>query len=490
MKKIFLLALIAFSLAFPAFSQSNLVLNPSFEDDGGAPAIEKYNWRYYETWKKDSLRQGNRNLLTKNWWQPTAGTPDYLNSDRSSLFGFSTQTARTGKGRFGIIAGIGKNSFSSWLLHDENYSEYLETKLAKPLEKGKTYCVRYYVSLDKRSHFACDNFGAIISSSYISTPDYEGTLTEPSTPDLYISADDHFITTDEGWKMICITFVANGGEQFLTIGSFMKGYAKNRHEIKPSLHRGLRWMPDCKYSYYYIDDVSLAEVKSGEPLCTAAKDTVARNNLVILLDVSGSMQQKNFIDSIRIATLDFVNALNPADLVSIIAFHSDTQILVSSHPAGDTAFIRRSFEGIRSGGATNIGLALQSAYGQVRRHPLDPGNNRIILITDGRVHISDAMKKMMKSAADNEGVEFSVIFLGKLVPDEMVELADDMHGSALAADPSEASKVMIAQSPVNEVSSPYGSKKAGKIIVWHVLTKIFFPVILIGMAIMKVTRFM
>jgi len=33
-------------------------------------------------------------------------------------------------------------------------------------------------------------------------------------------AEDHYITSDEGWVMICDTFIAKGGERFLTLGSF------------------------------------------------------------------------------------------------------------------------------------------------------------------------------------------------------------------------------------------------------------------------------
>ncbi|CAN5324960.1 hypothetical protein BH09BAC5_BH09BAC5_00640 [soil metagenome] len=475
--------------AISLIAQQNLVPNPSFENDGGAPVIEKYNWHYFGSWKRDSLSEHNKNVLIKGWFQPTQGSPDYLNSDQSALFGFSTQTARTGKGRFGIIAGIGKNSFNSWLLHEENYSEYIETKLVKPLEKGKTYCIRYYVSLDKRSHFACEDFGAIVSSTFVTAPSYNGTLKTYTDNDVLIDSDNHFVTSDEGWKMICITFVANGGEQFLTIGSFMDEYAKNRHKVKSTEHRNLRWMANCKFAYYYFDDVSLTEVQPGEPLCEIVKDTVARNNLVMLLDVSGSMKQKNFIDSVRISTMEFLNTLNPTDLVSIIAFHSDTQILVSAHPAGDTAFIRKAFESIRSGGATNIGLALQAAYGQIRKNPLAKGNNSIILITDGRVHISSDLKKMMKTASEKEGISFSIIFRGKLVPDEMEKLAAEMNGTALAAAPTEAAKAMQSQTPSNEVMPTYNGRQTGRIITWHVLTKVFFPVILVGMLLVKLMHF-
>lgn len=474
-------------LAISGFCQVNLVPNPSFEADSAAPVIQKFYWRHYADWRKDSLTENNKHILTKSWSQPSGGTPDFLNSYRSSLFGFSSQTARTGRCRFGIIAGITKNSFNTWLLQDGNYSEYLETVLVKPLQAGKIYCIRYYVSLDKRSHFTANNFGAILSKTAINEPDNRGVLNSGSDRIQTIANDNHYITSDEGWVMICDTFIAKGGERFLTIGSFMDGFAKNRHDVKDSEHKGLRWMGNCKEAYYYIDDVSLTEVLPDEQLCSAAKDSIARNNIVILVDVSGSMEQKHFIDSVRIATLAFVQSMNPSDLVSIIAFNADTQVLVSSRHAADTAYIRNSFNGIRTGGATNIGLALQSAYGQVHQHPLNPGNNKVILLTDGRVHISEQMKKTMKSASENEGIDFSVIFLGKLVPDDMMKLAVDMGGTAIASEPSMAAKALTKEVPADAVVSPYGKTKPGKIIVWHVLTKVFFPVILFGMALIKVT---
>lgn len=475
------------SLAFSAFAQQNLVPNPSFEADSSAPIIQQFNWRHYANWRKDSLTENNKYILTKSWSQATDGTPDFLNSRHSSLFGFSTQTARTGKCRFGIIAGLTKNCCNSWLLENGNYSEYLETVLIKPLEAGKIYAVQYYVSLDKRSHFAANNFGAIVSKEAINQMENRGTLLGNANGEQLIASDNHYITSDEGWVLVCDTFIANGGERFLTIGSFMDGYAKNRHEVKKSLHKNLRWMAANKEAYYYVDDVSLVEIKSGEQICGAARDSIARNNIVILVDVSGSMEQKKFIDSVKISTLDFIRSLNPADLVSIIAFNADTQVLVSCRNARDTAEIRQALEHIKTGGATNIGLALQAAYGQVHHHPLNPGNNMIILITDGRVHISADMKKIMLNAAKNENVNFSIIFLGKLVPDDMEKLASDLGGNAQAAVPNQTSSAMMKQAPANAVTTPYGTQKVGKIILWHTLTKIFFPVIFVGMLLMKIT---
>jgi Ca-activated chloride channel family protein len=215
------------------------------------------------------------------------------------------------------------------------------------------------------------------------------------------------------------------------------------------------------------------------------KDTIARNNIVILIDVSGSMEQKKFIDSVKIATYEFVNSLNPADLISIIAFESDTQILVHNLPARDTAAIRAAFAHMHTGGATNIGLAIQAAYSQVRKSLLNPGNNKIILITDGHIHIEKEEREKMLTAASTEGIEFSIIFFGKKVPDDMVKLAEDLNGTTMAGPPSLAADAMMKNVPADAIATPYGKCKPVKALGWHILTKIFFPVVLIGMCFYK-----
>ena len=60
------------------------------------------------------------------------------------------------------------------------------------------------------------------------------------------------------------------------------------------------------------------EILSVEP-------TTAPFNLVLLLDVSGSVD--NYVDFIRKTARNFVNTVNPNDKVAIIIFNEDVEIL-------------------------------------------------------------------------------------------------------------------------------------------------------------------
>ena len=61
-------------------------------------------------------------------------------------------------------------------------------------------------------------------------------------------------------------------------------------------------------------------------------------NLVLLLDVSGSVEER--LDFIRKAARDFLNTASPQDRISIISFRDDIQIILTSPPTG--ACYRRS----------------------------------------------------------------------------------------------------------------------------------------------------
>ena len=55
------------------------------------------------------------------------------------------------------------------------------------------------------------------------------------------------------WVEINVSFTANGGERFLTLGNFHDGVSSD------SLSTNITPVSNCCYAYYYIDDVSLEE---------------------------------------------------------------------------------------------------------------------------------------------------------------------------------------------------------------------------------------
>ncbi|HEU4833647.1 MAG TPA: VWA domain-containing protein [Pyrinomonadaceae bacterium] len=101
-------------------------------------------------------------------------------------------------------------------------------------------------------------------------------------------------------------------------------------------------------------------------------------NLVLLLDVSGSVEER--MDFIRKAARDFLRTTSPQDRISIISFRDDIQII--SDFSTDRAMLSRKLDEIDAGGGT----ALYDALGYVLSEPLRKlrgERTAIVVMSDG-----------------------------------------------------------------------------------------------------------
>ncbi len=481
LRALVLLWLIFFLLPKFIPAQTNLVPNPSFEADNRAPVITTFNWNHYGDWRTDSLYRNSNNkmYLAQNWFQPTGGTPDMLNSDNSNLLGWKTKTARTGTGRMAIIAGICEHGLVTWMFYQNTYSEYIECKLNQPLDTGQLYCIRYYVSLDRKSNFASNRFGFSMTRDSIADMQSHTVMLGYNSYTHINEAENHYITSDAGWVMVCDTFIAKGGERFLTIGSFQEGFPKRVHQIKKSQHGSLRVSPFNKYSYYYVDDVSCTKIKPNEPLCEAPRDTITRNNLVFMIDVSGSMEQKGLVDAAKKSILPLINSIPPGDHITIISYADIATVLAENITAADTAQIRLALEKIKPGGGTNAVGGFNIAYAAIRKRMLTKGTNKIIVLTDGKIYLPKSERNKIISASENEHISLSIIFFGDAVPKDMAKFAEEAGGNASAAKNGDPEMALRKEIPASIVDTPYGTRNAGRIFAWEALTKILFPALIV-----------
>jgi VWFA-related protein len=101
-------------------------------------------------------------------------------------------------------------------------------------------------------------------------------------------------------------------------------------------------------------------------------------NLILLLDVSGSVEER--IDFIRKAARDFLNTASPQDRISIISFRDDIQVI--SGFTTDRNLLSRKLEEIDAGGATALYDALAYALVDTLR-PLRGERTAIVILSDG-----------------------------------------------------------------------------------------------------------
>ncbi|HKR14656.1 MAG TPA: VWA domain-containing protein [Pyrinomonadaceae bacterium] len=101
-------------------------------------------------------------------------------------------------------------------------------------------------------------------------------------------------------------------------------------------------------------------------------------NLVLLLDVSGSVEER--MDFIRKAARDFLRTASPQDRIAIISFRDDIQII--SDFSTDRQMLSRKLDEIDAGGGT----ALYDALGYVLSEPLKRlrgERTAIVVMSDG-----------------------------------------------------------------------------------------------------------
>lgn len=207
----------------------NLVPNPSFELFSNCP------------------NAGNENIESAiNWYNPTGYSPDYFNSCATDTIygqgvpknGFGYQEAKTGEAYAGLISMI-----------ETDGREYIQSMLIDSLVSGKSYTVKFYVSVADSSPYASNNIGAYFSTNPVSVT-HSWNL--PYSPQIENNPSTNPLDDRYGWTEVAGTFIAQGGEKYITIGNFNNDLNTDTTYFSD----GSNWL---SFSYHYIDDVSVTE---------------------------------------------------------------------------------------------------------------------------------------------------------------------------------------------------------------------------------------
>lgn len=118
-----------------------------------------------------------------------------------------------------------------------------------------------------------------------------------------------------------------------------------------------------------------------------AEDSVAvitaDNNLVFLLDVSGSMNDPNKIDILKVAMKYLLTLYRPQDKVAIVTYADIAKIHLKTSTISNIGFIQESIDSLKCEGKTEGGRGLDLAYKVLLKSFIANGNNKVILVTDG-----------------------------------------------------------------------------------------------------------
>ena len=137
-------------------------------------------------------------------------------------------------------------------------------------------------------------------------------------------------------------------------------------------------------------------------------------NLSIVLDRSGSMDGEK-LERAREAAEYAVGMLSPDDIVSVVIYDDEAEVIVPATRARDKNRIYRAIRKIQSGGSTALFGGVSVGAGEIRRFKESGMVNRIILLSDGLANVGPSSPQelgRLGAALRKEGISVSTIGLG------------------------------------------------------------------------------
>jgi Ca-activated chloride channel family protein len=138
-------------------------------------------------------------------------------------------------------------------------------------------------------------------------------------------------------------------------------------------------------------------------------------NIVLLLDVSGSMAPAERLPLIKTALGMFVDTLRPDDRLAIVTYAGTSGVALPSTPMRHREAIQRAIASLNAGGSTNGASGLITAYRVAREAFIPGGVNRVILATDGDFNVGVTSQGDLLRLIEREresGVFLSVLGVG------------------------------------------------------------------------------
>ncbi|HBX51120.1 MAG TPA: hypothetical protein DEH02_08655 [Bacteroidales bacterium] len=198
----------------------NLVPNPSFEEYTTCPVF---------------INDFGKLI---NWNNPSNGSPNYFNICSNGNVGVPNNN-------FGYQNPFSGNGYIGLCLHTEsieNYREYAQIELSEPLVANIKYYVSYYVSLADSFNSATSEICALLTDNSFY---FDTNINLNFNPQITNSV---VITDKINWMKISSSYLANGGEKFLTIGNFKND--SNTQIVIIGTTIGAYFG-----TYYFLDDV-------------------------------------------------------------------------------------------------------------------------------------------------------------------------------------------------------------------------------------------
>ncbi|MBI2944230.1 MAG: VWA domain-containing protein [Candidatus Wallbacteria bacterium] len=147
-------------------------------------------------------------------------------------------------------------------------------------------------------------------------------------------------------------------------------------------------------------------------------------NLALVLDKSGSMTSERKIDYLRKAARQLVETLSPSDVLSIVVYDSEVELLSAASPVQDKARLCKLIDAITPSGSTNLSGGFLRGCEEVAKNRQSGWINRVLLMTDGLANNGETDPARLNRMAGEwhaKGVTLSTFGMGAEFNEDLLQ---------------------------------------------------------------------
>lgn len=140
-----------------------------------------------------------------------------------------------------------------------------------------------------------------------------------------------------------------------------------------------------------------------------------QNNLVFLIDVSGSMSSSDKLPLLKKAFSYLTDNLGSDDRISIVTYAGSERVVLDGCTGNKKEVILNAINNLEAGGSTNGEAGIVKAYQLAEKYFIQGGNNRIIMASDGDLNVGISSPEQLAelvSEKRDSGVFLSVLGFG------------------------------------------------------------------------------
>ncbi|WP_460982361.1 vWA domain-containing protein [Spirosoma fluminis] len=155
----------------------------------------------------------------------------------------------------------------------------------------------------------------------------------------------------------------------------------------------------------YVDRANLRDV-------SPTLNGFATNNMVLLLDVSASMDSPFKLPLLKRSIKSLLKLLRPEDQISVVVYSGKAKVALRPTSGSNADEIAQVIDQLQSTGDTDGNEGIRLAYKVANKNYIRAGNNRIVLATDGEFPVSNEVLELIGENAQQD-ISLTVFTFGR-----------------------------------------------------------------------------